>query len=39
MGKRGDQFIIILDITAVFSSEELASVSDPALAETATAST
>jgi purine-binding chemotaxis protein CheW len=28
MGKRGDDFIIILDVNAVFSSEELISVSD-----------
>jgi len=28
MGKRGDDFIIILDVNAVFSSEELAAVSD-----------
>jgi hypothetical protein len=24
MGKRGDEFIIVLDVNAVFSSEELA---------------
>jgi len=30
MGKRGDDFIIILDVNAVFSSEELALVSDVA---------
>jgi purine-binding chemotaxis protein CheW len=28
MGKRGDEFIIILDVNAVFSSEELVSVSE-----------
>ena len=28
MGKRGEEFIIILDVNAVFSSEELAVVSD-----------
>jgi purine-binding chemotaxis protein CheW len=28
MGKRGDDFIIILDVNAVFSSEELALISD-----------
>jgi purine-binding chemotaxis protein CheW len=28
MGKRGDEFIIILDVNAVFSSEELVAVSD-----------
>ena len=28
MGKRGDDFIIILDVNAVFSSEELAVVSE-----------
>ncbi|WP_321478224.1 chemotaxis protein CheW [uncultured Paludibaculum sp.] len=28
MGKRGDDFIIILDVNAVFSSEELAAVSE-----------
>lgn len=28
MGKRGDEFIIILDVDAVFSSEELALVRD-----------
>jgi purine-binding chemotaxis protein CheW len=28
MGKRGDEFIIILDVNAVFSSEELALVTD-----------
>ena len=28
MGKRGEEFIIILDINAVFSSEELIAVSD-----------
>jgi purine-binding chemotaxis protein CheW len=28
MGKRGDEFIIILDVNAVFSSEELALVAD-----------
>jgi purine-binding chemotaxis protein CheW len=40
MGKRGDDFIIILDVNAVFSSEELALVTDstahaeePALAQ------
>jgi purine-binding chemotaxis protein CheW len=37
MGKRGDDFIIILDVNAVFSSEELALVKntgreEPALA-------
>jgi purine-binding chemotaxis protein CheW len=30
MGKRGDDFIIILDVNAVFSSEELAMVRDTA---------
>ena len=30
MGKRGDEFIIILDVNAVFSSEELALVRDTA---------
>jgi hypothetical protein len=30
MGKRGDDFIIILDVNAVFSSEELALVRDSA---------
>jgi len=30
MGKRGDDFIIILDVNAVFSSEELALISDHA---------
>jgi purine-binding chemotaxis protein CheW len=30
MGKRGDEFIIILDVNAVFSSEELIAVSDSA---------
>ena len=30
MGKRGDEFIIILDVNAVFSSEELALVRDAA---------
>ena len=29
MGKRGDEFIIILDVNAVFSSEELVAVSEP----------
>ena len=41
MGKRGEEFIIILDVNAVFSSEELIAVSDltvPALAAEATAS-
>ena len=34
MGKRGDDFIIILDVNAVFSSEELALVTDiPSQAE------
>jgi hypothetical protein len=28
MGKRGDDFIIILDVDAVFSAEELAVVSE-----------
>jgi len=28
MGKRGDEFIIILDVNAVFSSEELVAVSE-----------
>ena len=28
MGKRGDEFIIVLDVNAVFSSEELALVTD-----------
>jgi hypothetical protein len=28
MGKRGDDFIIILDVNAVFSSEELAVVGE-----------
>jgi purine-binding chemotaxis protein CheW len=32
MGKRGDDFIIILDVNAVFSSEELALVAEPAAA-------
>jgi purine-binding chemotaxis protein CheW len=31
MGKRGEEFIIILDVNAVFSSEELVAVSDSAL--------
>ena len=31
MGKRGDDFIIILDVNAVFSSEEIALVSAPLL--------
>jgi purine-binding chemotaxis protein CheW len=30
MGKRGDDFIIILDVNAVFSSDELALVADGA---------
>jgi hypothetical protein len=30
MGKRVDEFIIILDVNAVFSSEELALVTDTA---------
>jgi purine-binding chemotaxis protein CheW len=30
MGKRGDEFIIILDVNAVFSSEELIAVTDSA---------
>jgi purine-binding chemotaxis protein CheW len=30
MGKRGDEFIIILDVNAVFSSEELVAVTDVA---------
>ena len=33
MGKRGDDFIIILDVNAVFSSEELAFVKDIATEE------
>ena len=33
MGKRGEDFIIILDVNAVFSSEELALVSEAAGAE------
>lgn len=39
MGKRGDDFIIILDVNAVFSSEELALVTDiaPRAAEPALA--
>jgi purine-binding chemotaxis protein CheW len=32
MGKRGEEFIIILDVNAVFSSEELLAVSDVAVA-------
>jgi purine-binding chemotaxis protein CheW len=32
MGKRGDDFIIILDVSAVFSSEDLAAVEDFAAA-------
>jgi hypothetical protein len=28
MGKRGEDFIIILDVNAVFSSEELAMITD-----------
>jgi purine-binding chemotaxis protein CheW len=31
MGKRGDEFIIILDFNAVFSSEEIAVVSDASI--------
>jgi purine-binding chemotaxis protein CheW len=30
MGKRGDDFIIILDVNAVFSSEDLARIQEPA---------
>jgi purine-binding chemotaxis protein CheW len=40
MGKRGEEFIIILDVNAVFSSEELIAVTDlklPAAAEQAVA--
>ena len=37
MGKRGDEFIIILDVNAVFSSEELVAVSDLAASPGATA--
>jgi purine-binding chemotaxis protein CheW len=35
MGKRGDDFIIILDVTAVFSSEELAMVAKTSQADEA----
>lgn len=31
MGRRGEEFIIILDVNAVFSSDELATVADTAL--------
>src|ERR1700739_909089 len=34
MGKRGDDFIIILDVNAVFSSEELLAVSESTVLET-----
>ena len=37
MGKRGDDFIIILDINAVFSSEELALVKEAGMGEPALA--
>ncbi len=33
MGKRGDDFIIILDVNAVFSSEELATIGDASITE------
>ena len=33
MGKRGDEFMIILDVNAVFSSEELAAVGEASVAE------
>jgi purine-binding chemotaxis protein CheW len=35
MGKRGDDFIIILDVNAVFSSDELAAVSESSAPEMA----
>jgi len=37
MGKRGDEFIIILDVNAVFSSEDLALVGEACPAENSTA--
>ena len=33
MGKRGDDFIIILDVNAVFSSDELAALSDGSISD------
>jgi purine-binding chemotaxis protein CheW len=36
MGKRGDEFIIILDVNAVFSSEEVMAVSDSTVLSEAT---
>jgi purine-binding chemotaxis protein CheW len=34
MGRRGDEFIIILDINAVFSTDDLLAIGSPAAAET-----
>jgi purine-binding chemotaxis protein CheW len=37
MGRRGEEFIIILDVDAVFTSEELAVVAESALTPSAVA--